>query len=72
LEIPASTFGSKYFLSPLAMALFAVIDKSLFQAAQKAPSCEARDGSTSEGVLFAVRCSEAIERNEADEAFSAA
>ena len=33
---------------------------------------EAREKSTSGGVLNPVRCSEAIERNEAYEAFSAA
>jgi hypothetical protein len=43
-----------------------------FQAAQKGFRCEARDRSTSGGVLNSVRWSEAIKRNEADEAFSAA
>jgi hypothetical protein len=41
------------------------------QAAQKDPEGEAREKSTSGGVL-AVRCSEAVERNEAYGSFSAA
>jgi hypothetical protein len=42
------------------------------QAAQKDLRGEAREKSTSGGVLYPVRWSEAIERNEAYEAFSAA
>jgi hypothetical protein len=42
------------------------------QAAQKDLRGEAREKSTSEGVLSPVRWSEAIERNEAYESFSAA
>jgi len=42
----------------------AVLKNPLSQAGQKDPRYEARDESTSGGVLFSVRCSEAIERNE--------
>jgi len=42
----------------------------MFQTVQKGFRCEAREKSTSGGVLLAVRWSEAIERNEADEPFS--
>jgi len=42
------------------------------QAAQKDLRGKAREKSTSGGVLVPVRCSEAIERNAAYEAFSAA
>ena len=46
--------------------------KNSVQAAQKDLRGEAREKSTSGGVLKSVRWSEAIERNEAYEAFSAA
>jgi hypothetical protein len=44
----------------------------ILEAAQKGCSCEAREKPTSEGVLFSVRWSEAVERNEANVPFSAA
>jgi hypothetical protein len=54
------------------LSLFRFLKNSLSQAAQKDLRGEARERSTSEGVLTSVRWSEAIERNEAYEAFSAA
>jgi hypothetical protein len=47
-------------------------EKLWLQAAQKDLRGEAREKSTSGGVLSRLRCSEPIERNEAYEAFSAA
>jgi hypothetical protein len=46
--------------------------KNGLQAVQKGLRCEAREKSTSGGVLYAVRWSEALERNEAGEPFSTA
>jgi hypothetical protein len=57
-------------LRGLLLRTYAYSAKKLLQAAQKRPG-EAREKSTSGGVLR-VRCSEAIERNEAYGPFSAA
>ena len=46
--------------------------KTLIAGCSKNLRCEAREKSTSGGVLFALRWSEAIERNEAYAVFSAA
>jgi hypothetical protein len=49
---------------------FYTVEQILCQAGQKGFRCEAREKSTSVGVLSAVRWSEAIERNETYEPFS--